>query len=342
MSYLSLLTGNYKKVTPANAVFVETTEYEKGFAEHYKKNIKPFVEDFEKLRMSALDKASLRTRIAVPVVALVLILMYFYASSHKVTNEETKTLMAIALFVVGGAGLWIYSSIGKYKSSIKGIIFPQILSFLGGYKYAPKIAPRGHQYKDWDILPSYDRERSEDEIKGNHKGVAIDFFETNLEERRSDGKGRTYYKVIFKGLLISLTIHKHFKGKTILKKDGGIIGNWFATTFSHLENVKLEDPRFEKLFEAYANDQIEARYLLTTAFMDRLVRLVEVLGSKAVQCSFYRDSLLMMIPVKKDMFEPGDIFVAEDFVDDSKQFLYEMNLIHQIIETLKLDQNIGM
>jgi hypothetical protein len=35
--------------------------------------------------------------------------------------------------------------------------------------------------------------------------------------------------------------------------------------------VKLEDPEFERLFKVYADDQVEARYVLSTSLMHRLV-----------------------------------------------------------------------
>ena len=42
------------------------------------------------------------------------------------------------------------------------------------------------------------------------------------------------------------------------------------------------------------------------------------------------------------MFEPGSIHEREDFIDDAKSLLSEMQSIFQIIDTLKLNQNIGL
>ena len=70
-------------------------------------------------------------------------------------------------------------------------------------------------------------------------------------------------------------MNKRFKGKTVVRKDSGIIGNWFKKKFSSLKNVKLEDPNFEKMFEVYSDDQVESRYLLTVTFMERLKELAE-------------------------------------------------------------------
>ncbi|MCH2038703.1 MAG: hypothetical protein MK137_08955 [Rickettsiales bacterium] len=48
-----------------------------------------------------------------------------------------------------------------------------------------------------------------------------------------------------------------------------------------------------------------------------------------------------MIPVSKNMFEPGSIFKPEDFIDDCKSLLAEINWIHQTIDILKLDYDIA-
>ena len=82
-------------------------------------------------------------------------------------------------------------------------------------------------------------------------------------------------------------MNKSFNGKTIVRKDIGLIGNWFRKTFTSLENVKLEDPTFEKRFEVFSDDQIEARYLLTVTFMERLTQLAETFGGKTIQCCFF-------------------------------------------------------
>ena len=136
-------------------------------------------------------------------------------------------------------------------------------------------------------------------------------------------------------------MNKSFSGKTVVKKDSGTVGNWFKKSTS-LKKVKLEDPNFEKMFEVYSDDQVEARYLLTVTFIERLKELVENFGGKSIQCCFYNNKLLMMIPIEKDLFETGSIYEAEDFIDDSKSLLKELSLIFNIIDTLKLNMKINL
>ena len=256
---LSLITGSYKNNKLSNSGFIEEKEYEKGFKEHYHQHLLPQISEFEKKRQEALEKASRRAKISLPIVLITTpILIFLGIVSTEDGGGGIGGLIApsaIALF-------FINSSISAYKNSIKEKIFPNIISFLGDYKYSPKCTDRMYRYKSSEIIPKYDRESSEDSIYGEYKSVKINLFETNLQQKRRSKNG-THYVTIFKGIVIHLSMHKNFSGKTIVVRDSGKLGNWLKDKFSTMENVQLEDPKFEKLFEVYSTDQIESRYLLT-------------------------------------------------------------------------------
>jgi len=332
----SLLSGKYRKNTVAQAVFIEEHPYEKGFAVHYMQHVKPHVTEFEESRRAALDKASSRAKISLPLIALAIVGTVFLVGA---TGEVDFWILGLAAFLalVG----WVFMPLARYSSSVKYRIFPNIVSFVEGFQFSPSCANRAHTLKRSDIIPNYDLEHSEDRVQGTYKGVEIDLSETRLQRKRRS-HNRSDYVDVFKGVLITLSSNKKFAGKTVVRKDGGTVGNWFKSKTTSLERVALEDPRFERMFEVYSDDQVEARYLLTTSFMDRLLRLGRSFGGKHVECSFFDDKLLMKIAVKRNLFEAGSVFEPEDFVDDAKQFLEDVNLIFAIIETLKLDQDIGM
>ena len=269
----------------------------------------------------------------------------------NIVSSEAKFILMILLLILGGGFIIsIYTKpLRDYHGSIKDDIFPAILSFLDGFKYTPKVYETWYmtKFKEFDIIPSYENENNEDHIQGKYKGVNISLCESHLMNKKEE--------TLFKGIVISLDIHKYFKGKTVVRKDFGSVGNLVGKTyrrsaeilkgssrFSELTSVRLEDPRFEKEFEVFSTDQVEARYLLTTSFMERLLELRDKLFIQKIECSFYKNILLMMISTKKDMFEPGSIFEPADFVDDVRSLLIEMNLIFEIIDILKLDVDIGL
>ncbi len=335
----SLLTGSYKKATNARSRFPEAASYEKGFARHYQIKVLPHVAEYEVARLSALKSASFRFRICLPALAIIIpLLLIFWMPT---LTDKDAVLFPIVL-LVSGASYAIYHPISRYKANVKAKVFPDIISFLGEFSYRPECKGRIKAFEPTGLVPNFDKEQSEDEIQGFYKGVEVDFFETELKKRTRDSKGRTKYTTVFDGVFISLSFNKNFSGRTVIHNDGGTIGNWFKKTFSDLEQVALEDPEFEKIFEVYSSDQIEARYLLTPAFMQRLKNLVDNFGGSKLECCFYQNMLVIKMRVRENLFEPGSIFKPEDFIDDSRRVLSDMQHIFAIVDTLKLDENTGL
>lgn len=335
-------------------VFVETEEYERGFAEHYNKFVKPYVDKFEEVRQNALKTKKRRCRIF-RLLSILVILILNQISKYTDCDPIVLIFIFIAFVSIGITAINLPRNI--YKNSIKLFLFPNIISFFGDFEYSPNshsIPPHTlesnkfevitdpfyenyvDELKDCGIIPIYSSETSEDKVSGEYKRVKIDFFQTVLcKNNSSNGSG-----LVFKGVIISISVHKSFSGRTIIKTASGML---IKEEPENLHIVNLEDPYFEKIFEVYSSDQIEARYLITTSFMERLLQLTEAYGSNKIECSFYDNRLVIMIPIKRNLFTPtSSIFKASNFIDDARILLKEMHLILQIIDILKLDQNIGM
>jgi hypothetical protein len=75
--------------------------------------------------------------------------------------------------------------------------------------------------------------------------------------------------------------------------------------------VKLESVEFENKFVVYSNDQVEARYILTPSFMERLVKLQDLMGDNT-SYSFVNTNVYVAVPIDEDLFEPS-IFAANDW-----------------------------
>lgn len=318
---------------------------EETFGAYYNAHIKEYVRHYEERRIKCLQKTRKRFLISLPiyvsVVALCIGLAIFSHGSWVQAMDYVfwGILGSTALFYV-----YVRFYIRKYKRRVKGRIFPVIFGFFGAdFEYSDKVGYSIDKLKPWGIVPHYDRIRTEDFVKGSYKGVEIELFEAHLEKESRTKDNKRTYSTLFKGLCIALSVHKNFKGKTVIIKDRGIF-NIFAKNehMKGLSTVKLEDPHFEKKFEVFSDDQIEARYLLTTSFMQRLLDLVELLKAHGVECSFYKEKLLIMLPSKKNFFEPGSIFEPATFEKDIATILQEMKIIFDIINILKLNQNIGL
>ncbi|WNO08297.1 DUF3137 domain-containing protein [Teredinibacter sp. KSP-S5-2] len=334
MELLQLLLRRDRRASPATGVFEEQAPYEKGFANHYETHIKPLAMEYEEKRRAAIDKANVRLKVTLAVLVGVTTLV------HTLQEEGNWPIAIIfsLIFTYGVMNPWVVRPLKEYKTSIKDQVFPKILSFLGEFEYRSSCSDTVMQWSNTGLIPSYNREINEDAIYGLYKGVMLNLFESHLKNERGSGKDRREVTV-FKGIVIDIDMNKPFQGKTILRKDRGKVRNWLKRTFDRMDRVVLEDPKFESIFEVYSTDQIEARYLLTPAFMERINSLVERMEGEGIQCCFLSEKLFMMIPLTKNMFEPGSVFESEDFVDDAKSLLADMNDIFSIVEILKLNQS---
>ncbi len=128
-------------------------------------------------------------------------------------------------------------------------------------------------------------------MTGARNETPFEFYEAHLEEKRtttdSKGRTRTTWVTVFRGQCLVVKFHKQFKGVTKVYRDMGML-NFFAKLgqLGKGEKVKLEDPVFEKAFEVYSTDQIEARFILTPDFMERLLGLERTFKGKQVRCAF--------------------------------------------------------
>ena len=76
--------------------------------------------------------------------------------------------------------------------------------------------------------------------------------------------------------------------------------------------------------------------------MERLLELAEIFENSKIELCFENENLIIKIPLRKPIFEPGPITEPEDFIDDAQSLLKEMHLIFQIIETLKLNMKLNL
>lgn len=81
----------------------------------------------------------------------------------------------------------------------------------------------------------------------------------------------------FRGMFCWLKFQKKLDGHTVVfsRNQGVKIDRWFSFKFREEQEIYLEDPRFTDNFIVFGTDQVEARYVLSTALMERVLELKE-------------------------------------------------------------------
>lgn len=87
--------------------------------------------------------------------------------------------------------------------------------------------------------------------------------------------------------------------------------------------------------------QIESRYLVTPAFMERFLNMTTAFGTNKAKCAFCGEQIIFAITSGKDLFEPGSLFKP---LTDIKNigFINELMSILEMIDYFKLDQHTGL
>ena len=181
-----------------------------------------------------------------------------------------------------------------------------------------------------------DRYHSEDMITGQLEKTAFVCSEVHAEEKHvtveSKGHRHESWVDIFRGFFFIADFHKDFKGQTIIYRNA-----WIKLNFNN-RRVKLENPDFEKSFDVYSTDQVEARYLLTPGMMEKLLMLDRKFPGK-ITVSFYNSNIIIAIPDRTDHFETS-IWRSQLHNNSLKQEYDTLSALTGIVNDLNLNLRI--
>lgn len=194
-----------------------------------------------------------------------------------------------------------------------------------------------------------DKFDSEDKVSGKADKTSFCFSEVHAqyktERKDKDGRTQTEWHDIFKGIIFTADFNKNFKGVTKLrpKNLGNTVSAWLgkaAPIFSSSKSklVELENIEFSKTFITHSTDQIEARYILTPALMDKLCQLNEK-STGTVSLTFIRSKMYIVFPLSRNYFEPP-IFKSLLHPDCLKEDLEIIRFMYDIIKDLDLNTRI--
>lgn len=109
-----------------------------------------------------------------------------------------------------------------------------------------------------------------------------------------------------------------------------------------LEEVILEDPEFNQMYAIYADDQVEARYILTPTFIERLKNIRDVIGALDVNCMIEDNSITLFIDTLEDFFEIADMYTPLNNKRLYQKMFNQLVSIFNLIYYFKLDKKLGL
>ena len=171
-----------------------------------------------------------------------------------------------------------------YRKQLKEKIFSQILLLHGNFYFSQKsdVIPLNYIHTSMGLYNRANSKLDEDIVVGTYKGCNLLINECNLFHTKDHGKT---VAVVFNGLIVKIQMKKNFNGKTILAPAEII------KKMNGFESVELESVDFMKNKKVYSTDQVEARYLLTTALMEHLMSVLKVFNTKTINSAHAVENL---------------------------------------------------
>ena len=294
----------------------------KGFSRFFDREILPKLQEGEAERVAAVTK--LKQRVPIMIIGLGIVIALLL---------KRVQVFQLIFFVtaMGGAGIAAYAGylLKDVKSATKSHLVSNICRFVGWEFQVevtdpPDLAP----LIDNGLLPArYDRVSFEDKMTGNAHGADFEALECHMEKERKSDKGPKWVTV-FRGSIMVIDFHQDFLGRTVVLRDKGIFN---AKKKAGMKRVGLVDPKFEKIFEAYGTDQVEARVLLTPTFMQRLVDLEDSVNGHRIRFAFM-DGLLVIAVETENRFEAGSMFKPLADTERTQKILDEIGAVYDIVD----------
>jgi hypothetical protein len=304
----------------------------------FESDLRPDLQDLESLRLQHIKKLrNLRfvlTGLLCPV-GLILI-----------SEDLFSVIMFQFAYTCGIVSLWgilhsrIYQS---YKPpEFKNRVMARIVEFIDpAMIYNPeKYVPEKEYWTSKIFLTKPGVYYGDDLVTGSLGKTSFTFSELETKYETGFHSGKWY--TVFHGLFFFADFNKSFTGMTfvipdpLVRRYGKVLGNYFRSRDkSHGDLVKLEDPRFEKDFVVHGSDQIEARYILSTALMRRICDYGEK-TKKDTYLSFINNRVYVAIKYNENIFEAN---LYKSFIDFGIIQEYYEDLAHAIglVEDLNLN-----
>jgi hypothetical protein len=306
---------------------------------YYNTALMPELLVLEEQRKRVLKKVCLVNGIVILVVVAIAATLII----NKIEVQAVFFLGFVGIVAILGVYKWLSRD---YVKNFKSGVIEKIVEFIDpNLKYQREACiPSVDFVKSKIFNRTPDRHRGDDYVSGTIGKTKIEFSEIHSEYVTRNSKGRSQWHTIFKGLFFVGDFNKHFKGITVVLPDTveklfGGFGNFLQKMNSSKGNlIKLEDAEFEKEFAVYSGDQVEARYILSTSLMKRIVDFKKKTGRK-IFMSFVGSKIYVAISFSKDLFEPRVFKTIIDF-EQVIEYYQDLELAIGIVEDLNLNLRI--
>lgn len=309
--------------------------------EYYYTSMQSELQSLEEERLRIVKKLQTIGFFVISSACIVFVLLHHYLEWKLWHASLVSAMGAVIIFMffyrvekTGFSALFKDQVIEK----LIGLIDPSLQ-----YRKSTFISEQAYRQSEL-FLEAYDRYAGSDLVGGQINEVSVQFSFLHVEKKERDKNGKEHWHDVFQGIFFIADFNKPFRTKTVVLPDFaertlGILGSWMQS-LNHIRGqlMKLDHVEFEKRFVVYGDDPIESRYILSHAFMEKIVQFQRKLD-KPLYLSFANSQIFIAIPYTKTLFEP---ILTQSLLEFSyiREYFELLNTMIGIVEELKLNEKL--
>ena len=202
---------------------------------------------------------------------------YYFDPVSKIVNKINISFICVALTIIVSflpfvLFFYLLRNVFGVRNEFRSMVGLYFINQLLEKKGAVLELGRYEITSDvWDLFIDYYDDYDIDHIVKSKKFIMQYMKFTKTEETRDeDGNVSTTTKEIFSGYIVMYFLEKNYNINLVIKNNSFHLSDILPIGYDE-SRIKLDSPDFEKKFDVYGNDQINARVYLNHKRMQELL-----------------------------------------------------------------------
>lgn len=307
------------------------------FRRYYERYLQPLEGGYETLRRAAVGERN-RRLLAAGVSWLAAHAGIVHLASP--TGDLWYFVGFFALLTLVLLGVWVWLPAGAHEMRLQKEVMSRIVPFFGDLRYRPRGDLAPGSFRDWKLLPKFDKAYCEDQVEGSYRGVPLKTAEVSLKHRYRDRRPGEYgpqsfsetttsERVTFEGLMVVLELEETHPGVTLVRTGGSDMDGDLELDES------LTKVRGYGGFEIFTTPDSRGLPVPEADLLDGLARLSSLFEAEHLFASVHDDRLVLLID------HPGDFFEMShreetDFSRDAARAREQLGKLFAVVDLLRL------
>lgn len=284
----------------------------------------------EESRKLEQKRKSLLVQIVIVIIGLVTGIIL------NISRINVSVGFVICVASIIGTVILCYKSV-KLISNLKYELMISMGTQVTNFKFSANEGISRYYYDKTDFIKHYDTYSANNLMLGkleNHINFSI--CDLLLADTYTDSDGNSQTRILFSGVFgmidykennnYYIRINPDIKNKFL---------NQMAVSMRKMVGVKnivrLENAEFERYFEVYSDNQIEARKVITVEFMEKLLKLRKKIKEKIT--IIYKDGFIFFFVCNMKLINERKL-ILKGVCPETKNYTY--NNLRMLIETMNL------